>query len=86
MNSGSYMGTVYGFKISSINKVKYLVKLTRKLIFQKLSDIKNAQGRGNLIHFLAEIIENDFPDLRNFHNQIQDTIPACKGIYIYIRN
>eukprot|EP00835_Amoeboradix_gromovi_P002419 NODE_137_length_18042_cov_0.768823.p2 type:complete len:1084 gc:universal NODE_137_length_18042_cov_0.768823:2637-5888(+) len=62
MNSG-HRGGAYGFKITSINK---------------LSDTKSYDNSTTLLHFLAKITKNKFPDALNFVNEFNGINDASK--------
>ncbi|KAJ3266630.1 hypothetical protein HDU77_011378 [Chytriomyces hyalinus] len=63
MNSGTFIGSVHGFRINSINK---------------LADVKCTEGKGSLLHFLAETVEHKFTHLSEFTLELQDCIPAAR--------
>ncbi|KAI9328794.1 hypothetical protein BDR26DRAFT_873559 [Obelidium mucronatum] len=63
MNSGTFIGSVHGFRINSINK---------------LADVKSTEGKGSLLHFLADVIDEKFPDLSGFAKELLDCIPAAR--------
>ncbi|KAJ3228343.1 hypothetical protein HDU81_006233 [Chytriomyces hyalinus] len=63
MNSGTFIGSVHGFRINSINK---------------LADVKCTEGKGSLLHFLAETVEHKFIHLSEFTVELQDCIPAAR--------
>ncbi|KAJ3204102.1 Diaphanous, partial [Dinochytrium kinnereticum] len=63
MNSGSFMGSVYGFKIGSLNKI---------------ADVKGANGKTTLLHYVAEVIETKIPHLKSFVNELKDVSPASR--------
>ncbi|KAI8617768.1 hypothetical protein BC830DRAFT_1111986 [Chytriomyces sp. MP71] len=63
MNSGTFIGSVHGFRINSINK---------------LADVKSTEGKGSLLHFLADVLDSKFPDLTTFVVEVQECIPAAR--------
>ncbi|KAJ3023894.1 UNVERIFIED_CONTAM: hypothetical protein HDU68_008418 [Siphonaria sp. JEL0065] len=63
MNSGTFIGSVHGFRINSINK---------------LADVKSTEGKGTLLHFLVNVIESKFPSLSGFSKELQDCAPAAR--------
>ncbi len=66
MNSGSFIGQVYGFRISSINK---------------LVDTKSSDGKKTLLHYLAAMVNTRFQDLKQFLVDLKDVIPGSKCKY-----
>lgn len=63
MNSGSFIGQVHGFRISSINK---------------LVDTKSSDGKKTLLHYLAAMVNEQFQDLKQFLVDLKDVIPGSK--------
>ncbi|KAJ3133389.1 Protein diaphanous 1 [Irineochytrium annulatum] len=63
MNSGSFMGSVYGFKITSINKI---------------GDVKSTNGRSNLLHFIANLVETKFSDVGAFAAELKPIKAAAR--------
>ncbi|KAJ3070679.1 hypothetical protein HDU98_006303 [Podochytrium sp. JEL0797] len=63
MNSGTFIGSVYGFRINSINK---------------LADVRSTEGKGSLLHFLADVVDSKFPELSGFMRELQECIPAAR--------
>ncbi|KAJ3108146.1 hypothetical protein HDU97_002058 [Phlyctochytrium planicorne] len=63
MNSGSFIGTVHGFKITSLGKI---------------SDVKGADGKTTLLHFVAEVVESKLPHLKGFVKELKDVGSASR--------
>ncbi|KAI8852793.1 hypothetical protein BC829DRAFT_430386 [Chytridium lagenaria] len=63
MNSGSFMGSVHGFKIGSLSKI---------------ADVKGANGKTTLLHFVAEVIHTKMPTLKSFVTELKDVSPASR--------
>lgn len=63
MNSGSRNGQAFGFEISFL---------------PKLTSTKDVDNKTTLLHFLVETIEKKFPDLLNFHEQLEHVDRASR--------
>ncbi|XP_023218674.1 protein diaphanous homolog 1-like isoform X2 [Centruroides sculpturatus] len=55
MNSGSRKGQAFGFQINFLTKIK---------------NTKASDGKTTLMHFLAQIVENKYPDILNFSEEL----------------
>ena len=64
MNAGSRNQQSYGFDLS------YLTKL---------SSTKSADQKTTLLHFLANTVENRFPDVMDFQNELRNVEEASHG-------
>ncbi|RKP18738.1 FH2-domain-containing protein, partial [Rozella allomycis CSF55] len=63
MNSGSFRGSASGFKISSLNK---------------LMDTKSFDNKTTLLHFIVETIDNKYPLLTKFVDDIKEVSNASR--------
>ncbi|EHB07038.1 diaphanous-like protein 3 [Heterocephalus glaber] len=64
MNAGSRNAQTFGFNLSSLCKLK---------------DIKSADQKTTLLHFLVEICEEKYPDILNFVDDLGHLDKASKG-------
>ncbi|TPX43816.1 hypothetical protein SeMB42_g04569 [Synchytrium endobioticum] len=70
MNTGSAKSAIHGFKISTLNK---------------LGDTRTANGKKTLLHFVAGVIEDKFPDIKHFLGEISAVRDAVKVSYPAIK-
>lgn len=63
MNGAGFRGGARAFKITSINK---------------LMDTKSADNQSTLLHFLAGVIEQNFPDLLKFQEEFKHVTAASR--------
>jgi len=63
MNGTGRSGGALGFKLASINK---------------LADTKSANNKMNFLHFIAITLENKFPEVKGFLEELVDVEPASK--------
>ncbi|XP_066990875.2 protein diaphanous isoform X2 [Anabrus simplex] len=63
MNSGSRNGQAFGFEISFL---------------PKLTSTKDVENKTTLLHYLVEAIENKFPELLNFHEELSHVDKAAR--------
>ncbi|PVU96080.1 hypothetical protein BB561_001399 [Smittium simulii] len=70
MNGTGFRGGAYGFKIQSLTK---------------LMDTKALDNKITLLHFLAGIIEDDFPELLDFLKDLKPVESACRVSYQELR-
>uniref|UniRef100_A0A8C6M6Q9 Diaphanous-related formin 3 n=1 Tax=Nothobranchius furzeri TaxID=105023 RepID=A0A8C6M6Q9_NOTFU len=66
MNAGSRNAQSYGFDLSSLCKLK---------------DTKSADQKSTLLHFLAEVCEQEFPDVIKFVDDLEHVDRASRGIF-----
>lgn len=53
--------------------------LTRFSSFPKLRDTKSTDQKMTLLHFLAELCENDYPDVLKFPDELAHVEKASRG-------
>ena len=63
MNGTGFRGSARAIKINSINK---------------LTDTKASDNKTTLLHFIAEVVERQFPDLVRFLDELQPLTSACR--------
>ncbi|KAJ1558418.1 Dishevelled associated activator of morphogenesis 2, partial [Cladochytrium tenue] len=69
MNTGTFSGSLNGFRISSINA---------------LADVRSAEGK-TLLQFVAETVQEKFPDMLQFLDDICDVQPASRLVFETVR-
>jgi formic-like protein len=92
MNS-SKRGPVYGFKLSSLEIVIVVCLLLLFFFFSsffyrliaivdcfKLTDTRTHDKRLTLLHFIAQTIEERFPDVFHFDHDLQAMEKAAQGM------
>lgn len=92
MNS-SKRGCVYGFKLQSLDLVRTLLafrlptvclmfvdlKITKPLSAEKLLDTKSTDRKMTLLHYIALIVKEKYPELANFYNELHFVDKAAAG-------
>lgn len=63
MNSGSRKGQAFGFQINFLTKIK---------------NTKSSDGKTTLMHFLAQIVENKYPEILNFAEELMHVDHAAR--------
>ena len=64
MNAGSRNQQSYGFDLSFLTK---------------LGSTKSADQKTTLIHFLASTVENKYPDVMDFHQELRNVEEATRS-------
>jgi hypothetical protein len=85
MNSSiKSVGPVHGFKLEFLTKVGnyyfYFEGDLLRLLIQ-LSNTKTVDNRATLLNFLAEVIDNNFPDIANWYEDLPSVEAASRGIW-----
>ncbi len=81
MNS-SKRGPAYGFKLASLEIViqKNLFSLIiLNFIFLQLSDTRTHDKRLTLLHYIVQTVQERFPDISNFDNELKSAEKAAQG-------
>ena len=63
MNGGTTRGGAYGFKLSALTK---------------LADVKQSEGKGTLLDYIAELCLRKYPDIALFPEDLEDVPSAAK--------
>ncbi|KAI8139173.1 formin homology 2 domain-containing protein [Fennellomyces sp. T-0311] len=63
LNGNTYRGGAFGIRIASINK---------------LVDTKGTSSTVTFLHFLVETVQDNFPDMLNFLEELEESGEACK--------
>ena len=66
LNGSTSRGGAYGFKFDSL---------------AKMSTVKTTGNKATLMHFLATVLEEDYPDLKDFPDDIEKVIDIAGGKY-----
>lgn len=90
INTGSFRGGAYGFKLDTLNKVapimafKFYRRLTYMFIFQ-LADVRTSnKDIPTLLHYIAAKADSEWPELNDLHKDFEALPQACRGTWILI--
>ncbi len=81
MNS-SKRGPAYGFKLASleiVNPKHFLLFIAFDSFSLQLSDTRTHDKRLTLLHFIVQTVQERFPDVSNFDNELKSAEKAAQG-------
>ncbi len=87
MNS-SKRGPAYGFKLASleiVNDGNLLPVFLLNIFSFQLSDTRTHDKRLTLLHYIVQTVQERFPDISNFDNELKSAEKAAQGKQRYIR-
>lgn len=70
LNGGSFRGGAYGFKLQAL---------------EKLTDTKTASGKKTLMHFIADFLEKDLPDLKDWDECVKNADAGSRVVFSQLR-
>jgi hypothetical protein len=66
MNGGGFRGGAYGFTLDTLTKIK---------------DTKTVDNKKNLMHYLAIVLQRDYPDVFNFAEELPQVKHAARSTF-----